>query len=129
MSWSARSTTTTASSGALGCEDHLQHLVGVFKKLPEFISLRSERFGGQLCGHFDPCHRRVFRHVTDLVHLNTGITTQSCLELLSQCGGLRVSARKCAHESRKLRLGQPCGKVNAGDTRGGQQLRKAFFSR
>jgi hypothetical protein len=117
MSRPARSSPATpAASSALRREDHLQHLVGVFKEFPEFVALRAQRFRRQLRRHFDSRHGRVFRHVANLVHLDTGVAAQSGLQLFRQRRRLRVSAGKRAHKSRKLRLRHARGKVNARDT-------------
>jgi len=73
MPRSAGSSSSATPSGALRGQDHLQHLVGIFKEFPEFVALRSQRFRRQLRGHFDSRHRRVFRHVPDFVHLDAGV--------------------------------------------------------
>ena len=130
MSRPARSSSAPpAASRALRRQNHLQHLVRVFKKFPELVALRAQRLRRQLRRHFDSCHRRVFRHVANFIHLDASVSAQRCLQLLCQRGRLRVSAWKRAHKSRKLRLRQPRRKVNARDPRRSQQLRKASFSR
>jgi hypothetical protein len=106
MSWPARATTTAApAAGALRRQNHLQHLVRVFKEFPEFVALRSQRFRRQLRRHLDSSHGGIFRHVADFVHLDAGIAPHRRFQLLGQRGGLRVSAGKRAHEARELWLG------------------------
>jgi hypothetical protein len=82
MPWPAHSpTAATSTAGALRRQNHLQHLVGVFKEFPEFVSLRSQRLGGQLCRHLDSCYRGIFRDVADFVHLDAGIAPHRRLQL------------------------------------------------
>jgi hypothetical protein len=82
MSRPARSSSSTpAASSALCREDHLQHLVGVFKEFAELFALRAERLRRQLRRHFDSRHRRIFRHVADFVHLDTGVSAHRGFQL------------------------------------------------
>ena len=48
--------------------------------------------------------------------------------MFRQGGRLRISARKCPNEARELPLRHGGGKVDAGDTGTGQELRKALLS-
>jgi len=130
MSRPARSSSaTTPGSRAFCRQDHLKHFVGVFKEFPELIALRPQRPSRQLRCHFDSRHRRIFRHIANLIHLDASVAAQRSLQLLGQRRRLRVSARERAHKPRKLRLRQSRRKMNARDSRSGQQLREASFSR
>jgi hypothetical protein len=130
MSRPARSSfASTASARAFRRQNHLQHFVRVFEEFAELVALRTQRFRGQLRRHFDSRHRRIFRHVANLVHLDARFASQRRLQLFRKRGWLRVSAWKRAHKPRKLRLRQSWRKVNARDSRRRQQLREASFSR
>jgi hypothetical protein len=72
-------TPSASSPDAFGGEDHLQHLVGVFKQFPELIALRAQRLGGQLRRHLDASDRRILRHVADFIHLDGGVSAQGAL--------------------------------------------------
>jgi hypothetical protein len=50
----------------------LQHLVGIFKEVAELVTMRAQRFRGQLRGHLDSGHGRIFRDVADLVNFDAG---------------------------------------------------------
>jgi len=52
----------------------LQHLVGIFKKVAELVTVRAQRFCGQLRGHLDSGHGRILRDVADLVNFDAGLT-------------------------------------------------------
>src|SRR2546425_1017373 len=128
----ARSThpaATTAAASTLRSENHLQHLVRVFEEVSEFVALRPEHFCRQLRGNLDACHRRIFRHVADLINLDAGLPRQRGFQLFGERRSFRVSARERAHKSRKLRLRECRSKVNASDPRRSQKLREASFSR
>src|SRR2546426_200064 len=117
------------AASTLCSENHLQHLVWVFEEVSEFVALRPEHFCRQLCGNLDACHRRIFRHVADLIDLDAGLSRQRGFQLFGERRSFRVSARERAHKSRKLRLCECRSKVNAGDPRRSQKLREASFSR
>ncbi|HEX9456850.1 MAG TPA: hypothetical protein VF935_04395, partial [Candidatus Acidoferrum sp.] len=70
MARSTHPAATTAAASTLRSENHLQHLVRVFEEVSEFVALRPEHFCRQLCGNLDACHRRIFRHVADLIDLD-----------------------------------------------------------
>jgi hypothetical protein len=52
----------------------LQHLVGVFKEIFEFVARRPEDFLRKLRRHLDARYRRVFRNVADFIHLDAGLS-------------------------------------------------------
>jgi hypothetical protein len=62
----------------------LQHLIGIFKEVAVLVSLRAKRFCGELRGHLDPSHRRIFGDVANLVHLDAGFAGERGLQLLGQ---------------------------------------------
>jgi hypothetical protein len=68
------STATPAAARTFRGKNHLQELVGVLKEILELVTLGAERFGSELCRHFDPGNGRIFRHVTNLVDLDAGFT-------------------------------------------------------
>jgi hypothetical protein len=84
MSGSAHPAATASAPCAFRREDHLQQLVRVFKKISEFTALRAQRFGRQLRRHLDSRHRRIFRHVANLIHLDARVATQRGLKLLGK---------------------------------------------
>jgi hypothetical protein len=98
--------TTTAGSRTLCGEDHLEHLVGIFEEILEFVALRSKHLLCQLRGDFDSRDGGIFGHVANFIHLDTGIAGQRGLQLLGQRGWFGVSTRESAHKSRELRLRQ-----------------------
>ena len=121
--------TAATRARTLGSQDQLQHLIGVFEEIFEFVACRAEHLLRELRRHLDSRHGRIFRYVADLIHLDAGVATQRGLELLGKGRRLRISAWESAHESRELRL-RHCGrKVNAGNTRRSQQMREASFAR
>jgi hypothetical protein len=97
---------TAARARTLRRQNHLQHFARVFKKFSELVALRPQRFRRQLRRHLDPRHRRIFRHVANLIHLDAGFPRQRALQLLRQRRRLGIPARKRAHKSRELRLRQ-----------------------
>ncbi len=129
MSGSAHPAATTSAPCAFRREDHLQQLVRVFKKISEFTALRAQRFRRQLRRHLDSRHRRIFRHVANLIHLDASVATQRGLKLLGKGRRLCISTWESAHESRELRLRHSRRKVNAGNTGRSQQVREASFAR
>jgi len=57
VSWSAHAAPTTAGGAhALGSQDHLQHLVRVFKEISKFVACRAEHFLRKLRGNLDARH-------------------------------------------------------------------------
>jgi hypothetical protein len=90
--------------------------------------LRSERLGRQLRGYLDPRYRGIFRHIPNLVHLDAVLARQRGLQLIRQRRRLGIATRKRPHKPRKLRLRQRWGKVDAGNSRGNQQLGKTSFA-
>jgi hypothetical protein len=94
----------------------LQHLVGVFKEVLEFVARRAQHLLRKLRRHLDPRHRGIFRHVADFIHLDAGVSRQRGFQLFGQRGRLGISARKGAHKSRELWLRKIGGKMNAGDS-------------
>jgi hypothetical protein len=106
----------------------LQELVGVFEEILEFVALSTESLGGELRGHLDSRHGRIFRNIANLVDLDAGFTGERGFQLFRERGGFRVAAWKTAYEAGKLRLRQIWRKVNAGNTGACEQLRKTFFT-
>jgi hypothetical protein len=113
---------STAAAGphALGSQDHLQHLVGIFEEVSKLVACRAEYLLRQLRCHFDARHRRIFRHVANFIHLDACISRQCGFQLFRERGRLGVSAGEGAHKSRELRLRECRGKMNARDSRGCQ---------
>jgi len=57
VSWSTHpAASATSGAHALGSQDHLQHLVRVFKEIPEFVAGRAEHFLRKLGGNLDARH-------------------------------------------------------------------------
>jgi hypothetical protein len=106
----------------------LQELVGIFQEILELVALRSKHFGSELRGHLNSGDRRVFGNVADLIDLDAVFASESGFQLIGEGGRFCIAAGESAYESRELCLGQVRGKVDAGDSRGGQQLRKTAFS-
>jgi hypothetical protein len=102
----------------------LQQFIGVFKNVAKLVATRTQCLGRQLRRHLNSRHRTVFRHKPYLVDADAGVSGQRRLQLFRQLVRLGIPARKRAHKSRKLWLGQVFCEVNAGDSRGDQQLRK-----
>jgi hypothetical protein len=119
---------TAPAAHTLRRQNHLQHLVGVFEEVLEFVARGAQHLLCKLRGHFDSSHRGVFRDVADFIHLNTGFSRERRFQLFGQGRRLGVSARKGAHKSRELRLRKIGGKMNAGDTGSDQKLREASFA-
>jgi hypothetical protein len=107
----------------------LEHLVGVFEEILEFVSGRSEYFLRQLRRHLDARHRRIFRDVADFIDLDARLASQRGFQLFRERRRFCVSAGEGAYKSRELRLRRRWRKVNARDSRGNQQLREAAFAR
>jgi hypothetical protein len=101
---SAHPATAAAGAHALRSQNHLQHLVWIFKEVLELVASRAQHFLGQLRRHFDARHRRIFRNVTDFIHLDARFTRQRAFQLFGKRSGLGVSAGEGAHKSRELRL-------------------------
>ncbi len=73
--WSRAAASAAARvAAALRGENHLQHFVGVFKKVAELVAVCAKRFRGELRSNFDSRDGRIFRHITNLVHLDAGFT-------------------------------------------------------
>jgi hypothetical protein len=98
----------------------LQHLVGVFEEVSKFVARRAQYLLRKLRRNLDARHRRVFRNVADFIHLDAGISGQRGFQLFGKRRRLGVPAGKSAHKSRKLRLRESRGKMNARDSRGDQ---------
>jgi hypothetical protein len=62
----------------------LQHLIGIFEEVAVLVSLRAKRFRGELRGHLDTSHGRIFRDVANLVYLDAGFAGERGLQLLGQ---------------------------------------------
>jgi hypothetical protein len=121
--------TAATRAGTLGSQDQLQHLVGVFEEISEFVAGRAEHLLRELRRHLDSRYGRIFRHVANLIYPDASVATQRGLELLGKGRRLGISAGESAHESRELRLRHCQRKVNAGNTRRSQQMREAAFAR
>jgi hypothetical protein len=76
--------TTAGGAHALGSQDHLQHLIWIFKEIFEFVARRAEHFLRKLRGNFDSRHRRIFRHVADFIHLDARVSRQSAFQLFGK---------------------------------------------
>jgi hypothetical protein len=59
----------------------LQHFVGIFKKISEFVAGSSKSFGGELSGNFDSSHGRIFGDIADFVDLDAVVAGQCGLQL------------------------------------------------
>ena len=106
----------------------MQHLVRVFEEVPKFVARRSEDLLGELGRHLDPRHGGIFRHITNLIHLDARVSRQRGFQLFGKRRRLGVSAGEGAHKSRELRLGKRGGKMDARDSRGSQKVRKTSFA-
>jgi hypothetical protein len=120
VSRTAHPATPTAGAHALRGQDHLEHLVRVFKEVPELVARRAEYLLRKLRGNLDARHRSVFRNIADFIHLDAGVSRQRGFQLFGEGGRLGVSAGKGAHKSRELGLRESRGKMNARDSRGDQ---------
>jgi len=98
------SAAAAAGAHALRSQNHLQHLVGVFEEIFEFLASRPEYLLRQLRRHLDARYRRIFRDIADFVHLDAGVSRQRCFQLFGERRGLGISAGEGAHKSRELRL-------------------------
>jgi len=94
----------------------LQHLVGVFEEVPELVARRTQYFLGKLRRNLNARYRGIFRHITDLVDLDTGISRERGFQLFGKGRWLGVSAGEGAHKSRELGLGEGGRKMNARDS-------------
>ncbi|PYT45340.1 MAG: hypothetical protein DMG47_08635 [Acidobacteria bacterium] len=120
---------TAAGAHALGCQDHLEHFVRVFKEILKFVARRPQHFLRELRRNLDARHGRIFRHVADFIHLDAGVPRQRGFQLFGERRRLRVSAGEGAHKSRELRLRKCGSKMDARDSRGSKKLRKTSFAR
>jgi len=109
--------TTAGGAHALGGQDHLQHLIWVFKEISKFVTRRAQHFLRKLRRNFDPRHGRIFRNVADFIHLDASVSRQSAFQLFRKRRRLRISAGEGAHKSRKLRLCERGRKMYARDAR------------
>jgi hypothetical protein len=75
---------TATPARAFRREDHLQKLVRIFEEIFEFVAVRAQHFLRQLRRHLDSRHRRIFRHVPNLVHLDAGFSRQRGLQLFGE---------------------------------------------
>jgi len=116
VSRTAHPATTTAGTHALRGQDHLQHLVRVFKEVPELVARRAEYLLRKLRGNLDACHRSVFRNIADFIHLDAGVSRQRGFQLFRERRRLGISAGEGAHKSRELRLRGRWRKMNARDS-------------
>src|SRR5262249_34488502 len=117
-----------AASRTLGGEDHLQQAIGIIQEVLELVAMRAQHFGSQIRGNFHACDRRIFGHVANLVHFDCSFAGERNLQLLCKIGLFGTLAGEGSDKSGKLRLRKVVGKMNAGDTGGGKELSKAFFS-
>jgi hypothetical protein len=62
----------------------LQHLVGVFEEILEFVAGRTEYFLRQLRRHLDARHRSIFSDVTDFIDLDAGLSGQCGFQLFRE---------------------------------------------
>jgi hypothetical protein len=111
--WSAHPTTTPARAHTLSGQDHLQHFVGIFEEIFEFVASSPEYLLRKLRRHLDACNRRIFRDVADFIHLDTCVSRQRSLQLFRERRRLGISAGERAHKSRELRLREQRGKMDA----------------
>jgi hypothetical protein len=105
-----------AAARAFRCQNHLQQPVGIIQKIFEFVALRAQYLGCQICGNLRAGNRRILRDIANLVDLDSNFSRQSQFQLLSQRCRLRISARKCPHKPCKLWLRKIRCEVNAGDS-------------
>jgi hypothetical protein len=96
----------TRKAAAFRGENHLQHLVGIFKKVAELVAVRAQCFRGELRGNLDSSDGRIFRDVANLVYLDAVFAGERGFQLLRQRSRFRVSAGESTHEARQLRLRQ-----------------------
>jgi hypothetical protein len=119
--WPGPATTSTAACAtAFRSKNHLQHLVGIFKKVAVLFALGAKHLGCQLRGNLDSGHGRIFRDVANLVYLDAGLPGESRFQLLREGGRLGISAGEGADKACQLRLRQRRSEVDAGDTRRNQ---------
>jgi hypothetical protein len=97
-------TTTAAGAHTFRRENHLQHLVGVVEEVSILVARCAKNFLRQLRRHLDPRHRRIFRHVADLIDLDAGLSRQRGFQLFGKRRRLCISAGESTHKSRELRL-------------------------
>jgi hypothetical protein len=125
----ATSTAAATRAAAFCRQNELQHFLRILKDVAVFLPGPAQHFGSQLRRHLDPGHRAIFGHISDFVNLDAGLAGKRGFQLLGQGTGFRVTARKCANESRKISLCSVWREVNAGDSRRCQQLREALLRR
>jgi hypothetical protein len=118
MPRSAHPAAPTAAAGAhaFRSQNHLQHLVRIFEEILELVARRAENLLCELRRHLDARHRRIFRDITDFIHLDAGFARQRAFQLFGKRSGLGVSAGEGAHKSRELRLRKRWRKMNARDS-------------
>jgi hypothetical protein len=93
----------------------LQQLLGIFQHVPNAIRGPAQKLAGQLCRYLDPCDRRVFGHVANLIDADARIAGKGCLDVLGECGGFGVARGKGSRKLGELCLSQVRGKMDAGD--------------
>jgi hypothetical protein len=106
----------------------LEQSIGIIKKILELVAMRTECFRGELRGHFDSGHGRIFRDVADFIDLNARFPGERGFELFSKRRRFGVATGKSTDETRELRLSQIGRKVDAGDAGSDKKLRKAAFA-
>jgi hypothetical protein len=116
--WTTHSAATPAAGAhTLRSQDHLQHLVGVFEEIFEFVASRPENFLRKLRRHLDARYGRILGDVADFVHLDAGVSRQRGFQLFRERRRLGISAGERAHKSRELRLREQWREMDAGDSR------------
>ncbi len=120
MPRATHSPAATARAHTLRGQDHLQHLVGIFEEIFEFVASRPEYLLRKLCRHLDARHRGIFRDVADFIHFDASVSRQRRFQLFRERRGLGISAGEGAHKSRELRLREQWGKMDARNSRASQ---------
>jgi hypothetical protein len=88
----------------------------------------AERRNSQLGRHAGFLEPRIRGHEADFVDADALGTGEGGLQLESQFRGLRFARGKGAHKAPKLFFGHGRKELDAREPRGGEQLRKLFFS-
>ena len=91
--------------------------------------MRAKRSRRKLRGNLDSSHGRIFRDITNLVHLDAGFTGERGFQLFGKRGWFGIPAGERTHKARQLRLGQSRREMNAGDAGRNQQRREAALAR
>jgi len=88
----------------------------------------AERGDGQLGRHAGFLESRIRSHEADFVDTDALGTGEGGLQLESQFRRLGFAGGKGAHKAPKLFFSHGRKELDAGESRGGEQLRKLFFS-